>query len=212
MYLGFMSDKLIQKDFFFNQRIFELSDTGLHAQKKGLFHDTEYSVDFDDIGIRVLKEKLGRNGWLVGSIIALLLSMILFAQRTIGGDVGSGAEVFYLMIGLVCGLVFILTYKRKFYLVKSGNTNAIEFIEDKPSKKELDDFIDRLKIRRKQALEAKYGEINLMLSYEQNYHNLMWLLNNDVIAKDEFDKRISVLNSQFNSPIGRQIGFNLGEN
>ena len=207
-----MTDRLIQKGRFFNTKIFELTDTGLRGQNKGLFSANEYFVDFDDIGIRILKEKAGRNGWLAASTIALILAMFLFARRLFGGDVGNGAEFFYLLVSGVCGLVFILTYKRKFYLVKSGNLNAIEFFDDKPSKKELEDFLEKIKERRNQTLENKYGQINPMLSYEQNHQNQMWLLNNDVIHKDEFDKRTKELDSTYSSTVRNKIGFNLGEN
>ncbi len=207
-----MTDRLTQKGRFFNSKTFELTDTGLRGQHKGLFSSNEYFVDYDDIGIRILKEKAGRNGWLAASTIALLLAIFLFARRIFGGDVGNGAEFFYLLLSGVCGLVFIVTYKRKFYLVKSGNINAIEFFDDNPSKKELEDFIEKIKERRNQALENKYGQINPMLSYEQNHQNQMWLLNNDVIHKDEFDKRTEELDSTYSSPVRNKIGFNLGEN
>ncbi len=207
-----MTDRLTQKDKFFNTRTFELTDTGLRGQHKGLFSSNEYFVDYDDIGIKILKEKAGRNGWLGASTIALILAIFLFVRRIIDGDVGNGAEFFYLVVSGVCGLVFILTYKRKFYLVKSGNLNAIEFFDENPSKKELDDFIERIKKRRSEALEEKYGQINSMLSYEQNHQNLMRLLCNDVIHKEEFDKRTEELNSIFSSTVRNKIGFNLGEN
>lgn len=168
-------------------------------------------MDYDDIGIRILKEKGGRNGWLGASTIALILAIFLLARRLFGGDVGSGAEFFYLLVSGACALVFILTYKRKFYLVKSGNLNAIEFFDENPTKKEFDEFIERIKTRRNKALEEKYGQINSLLSYEQNHQNQIWLLNNDVINKDEFDKRNKEINSTFSSTVRNKIGFKLGE-
>jgi hypothetical protein len=209
---SFMTDRLKQKGRFFNTKTFELTDSGLRGLQKGLFSSNEYFVDYDDIGIRTLKEKGGRNGWLGASTIALVLAIFLFARRLFGGDVGNGAEFFYLLVSGVCGLVFILTYKRKFYLVKSGNVNAIEFFDENPTKQEFDDFIERIKTRRNKALEDKYGQINPNLSYEQNHQNQIWLLNNDVINKEEFDKRNEDLNSTFSSTVRNKIGFNLGEN
>lgn len=207
-----MTDTLVQRDRCFNKRIFELTENGLRGRHKGLFYSNEYFVDYDDIGTKVIKETTGRNGWLAAATIALVLATFLYGRRLLGADVGNGAEIFYLLISVVCGTVFALTYKRKFYLVKAGNENAIDFLYNNPSKKELEDFINRLRKRRSEVLEDKYGQINHRLSYEQNYNNLMWLLNNDVIGKEEFDRRKAELSLKFSSAHGRQIGFSLGEN
>lgn len=207
-----MTDRLTQKGKFFNSKTFELTDTGLRGQQRGLFSYDEFFLNYDDMGIRVLKEKGGRRGWLGASTIALMIAIFLFVSRLFGEDVGRNAEFFYLAASGICGLIFILTYKRKFYLVKSGNTNAIEFFDENPTKKEFDEFIEHLKKRRNKALEEKYGQINPLLSYEQNHQNQMWLLNNDVIHKEEFDKRIEDLNSKFSSTATNNIRFNMGEN
>jgi len=177
-----------------------------------LFDSTEYFVDFDDIGARILKKRSGMFGWLLGAGICILLALFLFVLRVSGGKVGNDAEVFYLGIALICAVIFMITYKKSFYLVKPGNTNAIEFISNKPSKLEVDAFIENIRTRRNKILDEKYGQVNTMLPYEQNHQNLLWLHNNDVIPKEEFDRRIGELNSKFNYSTDRKIGFNLGEN
>ncbi len=205
-------NRLIQTDKFFNKRVYELTDIGLKGQLKRLFNSSEYFVDYEDIGVRILKSKTGNTVWLIIAIIGLVLPILLLILRLFGGDVEGGAELLYLTIGLVSGLIYWLTYSKSFYLVQPGNKNAIEFIHNNPSKDELEQFIETLKAKRKKTLEDKYGQLNTLLPYEQNHQNLLWLFNNDVIEKNEFDNRLNDLNSKFNRPTKKKIGFNFGEN
>lgn len=200
-------DRLEQTKRFFHRRIYELTDNGLKGQLKRLFDSSEYFVDYEDVGVRILKSKSGNTVWLIIAIIGLVLPVLLLIARLFGGDVEGGAEVLYLTIGLVSGLIYWLTYSKSFYLVQPGNKNAIEFIYDNPTKEDLDQFIETLRTKRNKVLEDKYGQVNALLPYEQNHQNLIWLLNIDVISKDEFDKRLFDLNSKFQQPTERKIGF-----
>ncbi len=205
-------EKLIQTDRLFNKKIFELTDTGLRGQQKKLFSSVEYFVDYEDIGVRILKNKTGRNGLLVASIIGFMLTAVVFISKLAGKDVEPGAELLYLTTAIVCGTMYWLTYSRTFYLVQQGNKNAIEFICDNPTKESLDQFINTLKEKRRVILDDKYGQINVHLPYEQNHQNILWLFNNDVIDKVEFDNRVNELNSKFNRPTEKRIGFSFREN
>ncbi len=207
-----MRNTLVQKDRFFNKRVYELAETGLSVRQTGFLNSREYFVDYDNIGIRPLKEKFGRNGWFGASIIGFVLAAILTITRWTGGEVGSGAEIFYLLLGVFCIVIFMITYKRKFYLIDPGHNNGIEFIYNSPSKKELDEFIETLTTRRNQFLDQKYGEINTMLPYDHNHQNLLWLFNNDVINKAEYEKRYTELTLKFGSYKDRRLDFDLGEN
>ena len=203
-------NRLIQTDKFFNKRIYELTDNGLKGQLRRLFNSSEYFVDYEDIGVRILNSKSGNTVWLIIAIIGLVLPILLLTLRLFGGDVEGGAELLYLTIGLVSGLIYWLTYSKSFYLVQQGNKNAIEFIYNNPTKDELGKFIETLKEKRKTVLNDKYGQINVLLPYEQNHQNILWLFNNDVIPKDEFDNRLNELNSKFNRPVETKIGFKTG--
>ncbi|MBX2964955.1 MAG: hypothetical protein KF845_02330 [Cyclobacteriaceae bacterium] len=204
-------DRLIQTEKLFYRKTFELTDKGLQGKQRKLFNTVEYFVDYENVGIRIFRSKSGTYGFLVASIIAILVAIIVFISRSAGNEVGRGAEIFYLSIGLICGLFYWLTYSRTFCLVQPGNKNAIEFICDNPSKEQLDKFIENLKQKRNSTLDDKYGHVNTHLPYEQNHQNILWLFNNDVIGKDEFDRRISDLNSKYNTPSNRKIGFNFSE-
>lgn len=203
-------NRIEQTSKFFNKRVYELTDNGLKGQVKQLFNASEFFVDYENIGVRILRSKSGNTPLLVIAIIGLALTVFVLTVRLFGGHVEGGTEILYLTIGLVTGLLYWLTYSKSLYLVQPGNNNAIEFIYDNPTKEELEQFIEVLKAKRNEVLEVKYGQVNGLLPYEQSHQNLIWLLNNDVISKDEFNTRLSDLNSKFPQPTARKIGFEMG--
>lgn len=201
-------DKLVQRDRFLTKLTYELTEKGLSGKEKKLFSSTEFFVDYEDIGVRVLQKQNGSQGWLLASLITFAIGVIVLIYRIAGGSVGDDSEIFYGSAGMVFGVIYWFTYKKSFYLVQQGNKNAIHFFYNSPTKEDLDKFISTLKEKRKRILDIKYGQINEMLPYEENHKNLMWLYNNDVIEKSEFDARVDELNSKFYRPVEKKIGFN----
>ena len=103
-------NRLVQTDKFFIKRVYELTDIGLKGQLKRLFNSSEYFVDYEDIGVRILKSKTGNTVWLIIAIIGLVLPILLLTLRLFGGKVEGGAELLYLTIGLVSGLIYWLQW------------------------------------------------------------------------------------------------------
>lgn len=199
--------KLIQTEKIFKHRIFEITENGLKGQDKGLFKNTEYFVNFEDIGVKVLKTKSGGRKWLYATLVFGFLTLIMLIMKIAGGDVGKGSEIFYLCLTFVCGFIYWISSTDSFYLVQQGNKNAIEFFSNKPSKKELNDFIEELKSKRAETLKYKYGQINELLPYELNYNSILWLFNCEAINKVEYDNKMIELNSLFKIQSKEKIGF-----
>jgi hypothetical protein len=166
-----MLETLYQKDSFFHKKWFEITEEGLSVISKSLLSNTELFVKFEDIGVKIIKSKKGKKGWIIASIICLLLSVGLFFYEKTGGNTDKNAFVVYLVLSIVFGVVFLITYESSFYLADNNSKNAITFLIDKPSKQELNDFIDALKIERKKVLIAKYGQLTNLLSYEQQLNS-----------------------------------------
>ena len=195
----------------FDQRWFTLTDNSLHVKYKRFFRTHEYELKFEDLGTRVIQSHNDVRGLLTASILLIIISITLFADKLSGGDVETGAELFYLLPGIASGIAYFVTYKKSYYLVKSNNTNAVEFLYNNPSKQELGDFVNHVRDRRKEHLTKLYGELNANLSYEHQYKNLTWLLENDVLSKAEYDAKIHLLNRSV--PITTTIkGFEFGVN
>lgn len=109
-------------------------------------------------------------------------------------------------------IIFLITYKRNFYLVKYGNVDAVEFLQNNPSKDEVYSFIEILKATRNKFLLNKYGNLNYGFTYEQNYRNIVWLANNEVIDNSEFNSLKNQLDEETQRQKQQKIGFKFGQN
>jgi hypothetical protein len=179
--------------------------------QKRLFDQRWFNLTDNGLGTRVIQSHNDVRGFLTASVILTFISIFLFADRLSGGDVETGAELFYLLPGIAFAIAYFVTYKRSYYLVKSNNTNAVEFLYNRPSKQQLGDFVNHVRFKRKEHLMELYGKLNLNLSYELQYNNLTWLLENDVLTKAEYDEKVLLLNKSM--PITTPIkGFEFGIN
>ena len=194
-----MPDSLYQKDLFFHQKWFELSPEGISVRQKGLFNSNEYTLKYDGIGTKIVKSKSSKKTWLIISILLFLLATGLLIEKVPGGGITLALSILFLAI-------FFFTFKHSFFLATQDNKSAIEFLTYKPSKQELQEFINKIKNKRKDYLLDKYGQITKMLSYQEQYHSLLWLSDNDVITKEEYDNKLQQLNAMFN-PTTHVIGF-----
>ncbi|HCL06693.1 MAG TPA: hypothetical protein DHW64_12360 [Chitinophagaceae bacterium] len=200
-----MSNALHQKGFFLKQSWFEITDIGLVIKTKTLTSNDEFFMNFEDIGTKIIRSNGGKKGWLIATVVFVILSIGMYVMEQSGGNAEKNAYLFYLIIAIICIVVYLMTYKRSFFLVTNDNSNAIEFLVDKPSKKEIGDFIQILKNRRKEYLSSKYGQLTKLISYEQQYNTLNWLNRSDVFSKEEYEAKLAELNGLFsgsNSIIG----------
>ena len=205
-----MLETLYQRNIFFHKKWFEINDEGLSIISRSLSSNTELFVKFEDIGVKIIKDKKGKKGWIIASIICFLLAVGLFFDEKTGGNTDKNAFVVYLIFSIIFVVVFFMTYERSFYLADNDSKNAIKFLIDKPSKQELNDFIDKLKIERKKVLLTKYGQLTNLLSYERQLNSLNWLDSIEALSNKEYEDKISQLNFIFqkSNPI---IGFKSSE-
>lgn len=120
-----MKHNLYQKDILLNKRWFEITQEGLSIKSKSIRESNELSLRFEDIGLKVVKSKNGKTGWLIATLVSLGLSAIILIDRKTGGDTDKGDFLFYFLLSLVFFVIFVLTYKRSFYLTNNENKNAI---------------------------------------------------------------------------------------
>jgi hypothetical protein len=206
-----MNESLVQKDLRFRYKSFLITEKGLEVKQKSLLSASEYLIAYENIGIRTYKSNKGIYGLLFSSTILCMVSILLYLLRNDGEGVESSVYFFYFGLSMILLILFLITYKRNFYLVKHGNVDAIEFLQNKPSKAEVNTFIDILKATRNTFLLHKYGQINFGFTREENYRNLVWLANNEVINNVEFNNMVNKLNleMQQQNPGKMNFDFNL---
>lgn len=181
----------------FNKRWFKLTDTGLRVRHRENIKSFEYELNFEEIGTKVVDKTAGLKGWILSASLFSLIAVVMYLDKSSGGDVESSADLFYASLGGFCWVLYFITFKRVRYLSKSNNVNAIEFLRSRSKTQELNDFIDQVISRRKAYLIARYGELNRNISYETQYHNLNWLLDNEVLNYEEFTEKKGALDKLF---------------
>lgn len=143
-----MNESIIQKDLRLRYKSFLITEKGLQVKHKSLLRSGEYLLAYENVGTRIYKDNKGIYGLLFSSTLLGLVSVLLYLLRHTGEGVDSSVYLFYFGISLILFILFLLTYKRTFYLVKYGNVEAIEFLQNKPSKAEVNAFIEVLKVTR----------------------------------------------------------------
>lgn len=207
-----MNELLVQKDLRFRYKSFLITENGLEIKQKSLLSSSEYLIDYENIGIRTYKSNKGIYGLLFSSTILCMVSILLYLLRNDGEGVESSVYFFYFGLSMILLILFLITYKRNFYLAKYGNVNAIEFLQNAPSKAEVNAFIDILKTTRNTFLLNKYGQINFNLTPEQNHRNLVWLANNEVINNVEFNNLVNKLNLEMQQHNPNKMSFDFSLN
>eukprot|EP01012_Entosiphon_sulcatum_P026738 TRINITY_DN32231_c0_g1_i1.p1 TRINITY_DN32231_c0_g1~~TRINITY_DN32231_c0_g1_i1.p1 ORF type:complete len:208 (+),score=14.35 TRINITY_DN32231_c0_g1_i1:192-815(+) len=207
-----MNESLIQKDFRLRYKSFLITEKGLEVKHKSLLSSGEYLLPYENVGTRTYKDSRGIYGLLYSSAILGMISVLMYVLRNEGEDVESSASLFYLGLSAILFVLFLITYKRNFYLVKYGNVDPIEFLQHKPSKAEVNAFIETLKTTRNEFLLNKYGKTNLSLNYQQNHQNLAWLSNNEVINNEEFNNMVNKLNLEMQQQQPNKMSFDFSLN
>ena len=184
-----------QFDTNFDRFKYTIKDNGVRLIKKRMGSGSDTFVEFEDIGSKIIIEKSRKLIWLILCLLFLIFAILVFVKRLNGGLVGNGAEIFHITTSMFFLFVFFLTKKNIIYLAQSDNTNAIEFIGTKRYKQKVDDFIKELLQRRDQYLIEKYSALNEFLPYNQQYNNLVWLYNLELLTKEKLNKKINELDN-----------------
>ena len=101
-----MLETLYQRNIFFHKKWFEINDEGLSIISRSLSSNTELFVKFEDIGVKIIKDKKGKKGWIIASIICFLLAVGLFFDEKTGGNTDKNAFVVYLIFSIIFVVVF----------------------------------------------------------------------------------------------------------
>jgi hypothetical protein len=109
----------------------------------------------------------------------------------------------WIAIGMLYALIAIALYlyPTKNQLLLVNGTNNLEFLSDKPSEKDVHEFVDEIIRRSKEVLLRKYGNIDPDLPENLIISQLKWLLDRGVIDYEEFNiRRANYYNALLDRP------------
>jgi hypothetical protein len=147
------------------------------------------SILLDDLGHKTEIEKDSK--WMG---CGLFLLFFCFPIMFITGNIVTHSEQVSTWLWITISMfsaflsIFILTTPVKNEIRLVGGNESLVLLFDKPSEKEVRDFIDEIIRRSKRILLRKYGTIDPDLPEQQMISQLNWLFELEVITKDAFDK------------------------
>ena len=118
------------------------------------------------------------------TLMAISFTICILLQSILLGD-GFNYAIFPCIVALVFAVLYKVK-RQEYIIVETVDRQKIVFLRDKPNRKALDFFLDRLWIQRKRYLRDKYFYINYSQDIQQQTERLRWLLEQKVITKTEF--------------------------
>jgi hypothetical protein len=187
-----MNIKLEQKRFFEKKR-FELKKYEIEIYDKKVGEESEYSIDYLSLGVKTVKKSIKNSAFLEFFFWAFfILQFGLLIYALIFEADNKGMLIFWsLGSGFFLGFIFFLRWqpgKKLIYL--TGGQQNIEFFQENPNTKEINEFIEELKIRIKDAYKNEYLKWDENSSKEHKIAQLEWLKRMKIIEEEEYDELV----------------------
>lgn len=196
--------KLSQRKLFLS-REYTLEKGFLRIRSKDLTSSTELCVPYEEIDIsKIIKQKKTDNIMLIITMIFGVFFLInIFNPNNYNGDGLLEIAIFLFMATVVCGLITYVKSKNV-TLIPTLNNGYLEFLKNKPSNEQFEDFILELSNKVIVFLKSKYTAIDLEMPLEPQLINLAWLKDREIITVEEFES----LKTKLTGKRGDSIGFN----
>ena len=198
-----MNPTLRQRRFFLT-KAFEISNKSLKVKISTPISSVEDEIDFENISTKYSRKKLPKTVWLIFSALAFIAILIAIFSHFLDKNGSSISDImFYVVLFIAFITLLYLTYENEI-IVPLYIGKSLSFYSNSPSKKEVDDFIELLKVEHKNYLLRRYGEHSVYLTEEQMSNNLKWLWERKVITDDELQ---SLREKILEKPNNNQVGF-----
>lgn len=195
--------ELLQKDMG-DKRRFIIQDNGLKIEDSSWFGKHQRTIPFEFIDDEIISLNFTPKKW-IAIITMLILSLIGAGIIRLIGFYGEWKVIYYLIVGVFSGLLGIIFNRKNQLIIKCFHREGIELMKNEPSKKEFEDFVEKLFKKRKEVLMEKYGKISKHIDFESQLNNFYWLHNLGVIDKTQLEELVIELDKTFNkrpNPIG----------
>lgn len=173
------------------RREFKLIGNTLHIKTNSYGEKNEYQIDVEYLGEERFYKTYSRLGpRIIGSVffLVMIISIVGFSMEkdwSNGDNIGALILGVFLFGGLGL-LAFLSPMRNEVHLV--GGAQQVTFLLDRPSKKEMEDFIEEILKRSRKVLLEKYGKIDPDLPEETQINILYWLKNRGVISETDYEE------------------------
>jgi hypothetical protein len=202
--------KELRQKYFFNKRIFEITDSSLKCRisKPGSLVENEFS--FEEISNRTARRKFVDIMVLVVCLIFVSI-FISITCMTIGGnkDIDIGFVILFFILSAVFVTLTLSRYQNDINLYLNDG-RYIAFYANHPTETEVSNFLTTLKTTQKEYLLKLYATDEVFISNETKAQRLYWLRGANIIDETEFDElKSKLIKPDYVPPI---VGFNLKSN
>ena len=181
-----------QKHPVWGYREYTINNKGVDVHIRTFFGSSRKFYDFHVIG-KILDKRKERGLTFLILALGFLGYGLWHITLNEGDDIWLSLGSFGLtLVSFLCFLIFSRNYM---YMFKSEEHDPIKFLDDRPSRKELMAFIEKIKKAQRIKLQQLYLTINADQSYEDYKKNIQWLYDNDLISYEEAEKRLVSLES-----------------
>ena len=190
-------ETLVQKRLLDN-REFKIQNSKLtyHDRRIGS-RSIDLNIPFEDISNTKVSHTYSEYMILVASGFCFFLSLVSFLSRN-EKDASPFIWIILASAGIF-GLIYFLIKRENSWKIRLGAGASIYIHKSIPDSQTVNHFIDSLFESRDKYLRQEYMTFDPKLSYDNQYHNLKWLLSSDIISKDEFENKYDELKKLYNS-------------
>lgn len=180
--------KLIQKQGS-RHREFELKGDKLHVKTKSMGEYNEYTIDVEYIGEERFYKTHSKMGPRIVGIVFYIIMIISVLGILLEDNWAASENIIGLIIGIFLfgglgSLAFFSELRNELHLV--GGSAQVMFLLNKPSKEEMENFINELITRSRKTLIDKYSKVDPDLPEEIQIRNLYWLKEKGLISEEEY--------------------------
>ncbi|MGF1725540.1 hypothetical protein [Photobacterium nomapromontoriensis] len=163
-----------------NKINFNLNETFFEYYEESEFSSETINISYDEILplSRAIKSVDKNLLFMIGTISFFVVSL---AQFTIFMAWKGEPKMTMLSVSIV--LYFMFRHTRTEFTVLCTDRYNVKVMKDKHH----DEIISELYKRRKNALRSKYFEIDMNNGIEEEISKIDWLLENEIIDKEEYD-------------------------
>jgi hypothetical protein len=200
-----MGSILKQRNFFVT-KTYELTDRSLKLRISTFFSLIEEEIAFEEITHRILRKKLPNFFTAIPAVIFFICTVLTLYSHffEINGSGIDDVAVYAVLLLIFSGLT-VFTYENEIKIMLA-NGKYISFYPKSPTEKEVNSFLETMKVDQKTYLLRSYAKSDSYLSPEQLANNIKWLWDRKIIDNNELDDLRNKLLPKPNGG-GSSVGF-----
>jgi len=151
----------------------------------------EYTIDVEYLGEERFYKTYSRIGTRIVGVFFYIMMIIYIISFFIKDNRASSDNIWGLILGILLGgglgsLAFFAQLRNELHLV--GGSAQVMFLLNKPSKEEMENFINEIINRSCKILIDKYSKVDPDLPEDIQIRNLYWLKEKGLISEEKYEE------------------------